>query len=106
VKVGETGAGGDLGVEDQQLWRVAGRVLPVACERHHLACLVGFAAGGVCVDEAACLPVVGEERQHRLGALRAPRDVVGLQRDVVAEVHDRVEVQIEVGAAGLAGLGH
>jgi len=31
---------------------------------------------------------------------------VALERDVVSEVHDRVEVQIEIGAAGLPRLGH
>lgn len=78
----------------------------MACERDRLAGLVGLRARGVGVDEVARLAVVGEERQHGFGALRAPRDVVGLQGDVVAEVHDRVEVQIEVSARALAGLGH
>ena len=83
-----------------------GRLLPVARERDRLACLVGLGAGGVGVDEVARGAVVREEAQHRFGALRASRDVVGLQCDVVAEVHDRVEVQVEVGAGALAGLGH
>ena len=106
VQFGEAGAGGDLGVEHQQLWRVTGRVLPVARERDHLRGVVGFRAGGVGVDEVAGLAVLGEERQHRLGPLRTPRDVVRFQGDVVAEVHDRVEVQIEIGVVGLTGSGH
>ena len=106
VKFGEAGAGRDLGVEHEQCWWLTGRVLPVARERNRLRGLVSFRAGGVGVDEVAGLAVLGEERQHRLGPLRTPRNVVGFQGDVVAEVHDRVEVQIEIGVVGLPGPGH
>ena len=43
---------------------------------------------------------MGEERQHRAGALRAGRDVVLLERDVGAVVADRVEVEVEPLLAG------
>ena len=43
---------------------------------------------------------MGEERQHRAGALRAGRDVVFLQGDVGAVVADRVEVEVEPLLAG------
>ena len=75
-------------------------VLPVVGERDHLACLFGFGQLGVCVDHLLGGVVLGEERQHRAGALRAGRDVVFLQRDVGAVVADRVEVEVEPLLAG------
>src|SRR2546426_12659290 len=50
------------------------------------------------VDEVVRCAVVDEERQHRLGALRAAGGVVFLQRDVLAEVH-------EIGRASCRGRG-
>src|SRR5439155_20070022 len=44
--------------------------------------------------------VLGEEGQHRAGALGAAGHVVLLQDRVVAPVHDRVEVQVECFAGG------
>ena len=50
---------------------------------------------------------MGEERQHRAGALRAGRDVVFLQRDVGAVVADRVEVEVKpLSARGEPELAH
>ncbi len=92
MQLGQAGAGGDFAVEDEQFGRVAGRGLPVPCERDHLAGLVGLGARGVGVDEVVGLPVVGEEREDRLGALRATRDVMCLQRNVLTEMHDRVDI--------------
>ncbi len=80
------------------------RVHAVAGSR--LAGLVGLGQVGVGVDEVAGLAVVGEEGEHRLGALAAAGHVVGLQGHVVAVVHDRVEVQVEVGPGGLPGADH
>jgi hypothetical protein len=106
VQLEQPGAGGDLGVEHQQLGQLAGGRLPVARERHDLAGLAGLGAGGVGVDEVVGLAVLGEEGQHALGALAAAGHVVGLQGDVVAVVHDRVEVQVELGAACLPSAQH
>jgi len=106
VELQQAGAGGDLGVEHQQLGEPAGGLLPVAGERQRLAGLAGLGAGGVGVDEVVVLTVLGEEGQHALGALRAAGHVMLLQSNVVAVVHDRVEVQVELGTAGLAGAGH
>ena len=44
--------------------------------------------------------VLGEERQHRAGALAAARDVVFLKRRVLPVVADRVEVEVEALLAG------
>jgi hypothetical protein len=68
--------------------------------------LLSLGARRVGVEQVSGLGVLHEERQDRLGPLRAPWNVVILERDIVAEVHDRVEVQIEIGAAGLSRVGH
>jgi hypothetical protein len=78
----------------------------VTRERDHLAGLVGFRARRVGVEQVRAFAVVHEEGEHRLGPLRAAGNVVALERDVVTEVHDRVEVQIKIGAAGLPRLDH
>jgi len=106
VQFAQPGAGGDFGVKHQQRRGVTRRCLPVTRERDHLPGLVGLGARGVGVEQVAGFAVLDEERQDGFGALRTPRDVVRFQGDVVTEVHDRVEVQIEVGTAGLPGLDH
>jgi hypothetical protein len=106
VQLAEPGAGGDLGVEHQQLGQLAGGRLPVAHERHDLAGLACLGEVGVGVDEIASHPVVGEEGEHRLGALGAAGHVVGLKGHIVAVVHDRVEVQVELAACSLPGCDH
>src|SRR5260221_9110986 len=63
--------GGQLGVEDQQPGVGAGGGLPVAGEGDDLGCLLGLGEVGVGVDHLAAGVVLGEERQHGLGALGA-----------------------------------
>ena len=92
---GEDLVGGEFGVEHEQARVLAGDLLPVVGEGDHLACLFGFGQLGVGVDHFLRGVVVGEERQHRAGPLRAGRDVVVLQRDVDAVVADGVEVEVE-----------
>jgi hypothetical protein len=41
------------------------------------------------------LAVLGDERQHRAGALRAAGDVVLVEDRVLAVAHDRVEVEVQ-----------
>src|SRR5512144_1494613 len=52
-----------------------------------------FGEVGVGVDQVVGAAVLGEERQHRAGALRAGGHVVLFQRRVGAPVHDGVDVQ-------------
>jgi len=63
---------------------------------------------GVGVDEVVGAAALGEEGEHRAGALGAAGDVVAFQRRVLAPVHDRVEVQVEdrLVAGGEPGAGH
>ena len=98
--------GGELLVEHQQAWIGAGQLVPVLAERDHLAGLGGFGDVGVGEHEVVGAGVLGEERQHRPGALRAAGNVVFLQGRVLAPVHDRVEVEVEVGAVDQPRLQH
>jgi len=98
VEFGEYGLGGDFLVHDQPGRPVPGEGLPVLGEHEHFACLGGFGQVGVGVDQGLAGAVLGEERQHRAGALGAAGHVVLFQGDVVAPVHDGVEVQVQVAA--------
>ena len=73
----------------------AGDGLPVVAERDDLAVLGGLGDVGVGVDEVVGAAVLGEEGQHRAGALGPGGHVVLFQRRVVPPVHDGVEVQVE-----------
>ena len=95
----EHGVGGELGVEAQQPWVSARHALPVLGEGEHLARLLGLGQVGVGVDHLRRGVVLGEERQHRAGPLRAGGHVVLLQRDLLPVVADGVEVQVEPGLA-------
>ena len=108
VQLAQHGLGGDLGVEDQQVRVVPGGGFPVVAERDHFSVLGGFGEVGVGVDEVVGAGVLGEEGQHRPGALGPGGDVVLFQRGVLAPVHDGVEVQVEDGlaAAGEPGGDH
>lgn len=65
---------------------------------------VGLGDRGIRVDEVVGAGVLGEEGEHGLDALGTAWYVVLLEGDVVAEVHDGVEVQIEAVAFDLAGV--
>jgi hypothetical protein len=69
--------------------------VPVVGERDHFAGLFGFGQLGVRVDHLLGGVVLGEERQHRSGALRAGWDIVFLEWHIVAVVTDRVEIEVE-----------
>ena len=99
-QLGEHLVGGQLGVEHQQAGILAGDVLPVVGERDDLAGLLGLGQVGVGVHHLGGGVVLGEERQHRAGALRAARHVVLLGRGVGAVVVDRVEVEVESLSSG------
>ncbi len=65
-------------------------------EDEHLERLGVLSQVRVGVDEGLARAVLGEERQHRAGALRAAGDVVLVEGHVLAPVHDGMEVQVEV----------
>ena len=69
--------------------------MPVVGEGEDLAGLLGLGDFGVGVDHFGAGVVLGEEGQHRPGALGAARHVVFLQHGVVAVVADGVEVEVE-----------
>jgi hypothetical protein len=70
----------------------------VVAEGEHLERLARLGEVGVGVEQVVGRGVLGEEAQDRAGALGALDDVVLLERGVLAPVHDRVEVEVEVGA--------
>jgi hypothetical protein len=82
-------------VHDQHVRVVAAGLFPVVAEGDDLAVLGGFGDVGVGVDEVVGAAVLGEEGQHRAGALRAGGHVVFFQGGVGAPGHDGVEVQVE-----------
>ena len=92
--------GGELGVEDQQAGIFSGRVAPVVGEGDDLGGLLGLGDVGVGVDHLVGGVVVGEEGEHRAGALGSRWHVVLFQDRVVAVVADRVEVKVEAVRAG------
>ena len=67
----------------------------MVAERDDLAGLAGLGHVGVGVEQVVGAAVLGEEGQHRAGALGAGGHVVFLQHRVLAPVHDGVEVQVE-----------
>jgi hypothetical protein len=69
--------------------------LPVVGERDDLAGLLGLGQVGVGVHHFGGSVVLGEEGEHGAGALGAARDVVLLERGVLAVVADGVEVEVE-----------
>ncbi len=69
VELGEVLLGGELAVEDEQLREGAMRLLVEAAEGDHLAGLRPRGQFCVCVDDRVLLAVLGDERQHRAGAL-------------------------------------
>ena len=69
-------------------------------EREDFPVLGGLRQVRVGVDEVMGSSVLGEEGQHRAGALRARGHVMLFQGRVVAPVHDGVEVQVEDRLAG------
>ena len=80
----------------------------MVAERDDLAVLGGLGQVGVGVDQVMGAGVLGEEGQHRPGALRARGHVVLFQGRVMAPVHDGVEVQVEdrLPGGGQAGRDH
>ncbi len=82
-------------VHDQHLRVFAADLLPVVAEGDDLAGLGGLGDVGVAVDEVVSAGILGEEGQHRAGALGPGGHVVLFQDRVAAPVHDRVEVQVE-----------
>jgi hypothetical protein len=69
VEFGELGLGGDLGIEDQQLWVCSGGVAPVVGEGEDFPVLAGFGQVGVGVEQGVGGRVLGEKGQHAAGAL-------------------------------------
>ena len=102
----EHGVGGQLGVEHQQAGVFAGGGVPVVGEGDDLAGLFGLGDLGVGVDHLGAGVVLGEEGEHRAGALGAFghvvlfQDAVAGRGRVVAVVADGVEVAVEPGLAG------
>src|SRR5208283_5008751 len=70
-------------------------LFPVVAEGDDLPVLAGLGQVGVGVDQVVGAGVLGEEGQHRPGALGPGGHVVLFQGGVVAPVHDGVEVQVE-----------
>ena len=69
--------------------------LPELAEADDLVRLLGLGEVGVGVAERGGLAVLGEEGEHRAGALRAARNVVFFEDLILAVAHDRVKVEVE-----------
>ena len=67
----------------------------MVAEREGLPALAGLVDVRVRVDQVVGAAVLGEEGEHRAGALGSRGHVVLFQCGIVAPVHDRVEVQVE-----------
>ena len=98
--------GGELGVEDHQRRLRSRHRLVVVAESEDLSGLIGLQQVGVGVDQGVRDGVLGEEGEHRGGALGAAGDVVLFEDRVLPVVHDGVEVQVEVRPLGDAPRRH
>jgi hypothetical protein len=103
VELGEDGLGGELGVGDQQRRVMPGHLMPVVGEGDDLPALAGLGQVSVGIQQGVGASVLGEEGEHRAGALGAARHVVLLQHRVLAPVHYGVEVQVQRLAARQPG---
>jgi hypothetical protein len=75
-------------------------MLPVVGESEDLSCGFAFGDVRVGVDHLTRSMILGIEGQHAPGRLGAFRDVVVLQRSVLAVVTDRMEIHVEPRVAG------
>ena len=66
LQTGESGIGGQTGIEDQFAWPGPGMVFPVFGEPQDLVVLVSLAHGRVDVAEQAGLAVAGDEGEETL----------------------------------------
>ena len=104
IELGEDGLVGELGVEDQQRRVAPGHLAPVVGERDDLPVLgLGLGQVGVGIQQGVGGGVLGEEGEHRAGALGPAGHVVLFRHRVLAPVHDGVEVQVERLALGEPG---
>src|ERR1700730_1480046 len=87
--------GGELGVEDEVLRRLAILALPEVDEAENLICLLALANIGVRVAEHLTVGILGQEGEDAGLATTALGQIVGFDERMLAEVGHGMEVEIE-----------
>ncbi len=97
VKPVEVGRGGELGVEEQFLWHLAGTLLPIVDKLENLVMLLLLAELPIGVAENPGIGIVGQQCQDTLVAAAPFGDIMLLHQGVVAMKGNGVEVEVKRG---------